>query len=277
MTHLKFLLTSSLLAVGLSLSACSAPQSGSEGSSALTAEYDATKVSVKEQRQQISKNWQYLENPVKDIAAANAMEDWTSVDLPHTWNADDTTDVITGYRRDASWYRKQLNLTPEAGKRYFLHFEAAQMKASVYVNGKKSGDHVGGYTAFDIEITEQVKDGVNDVLVRVDNGVDFDLIPSQKADFFQYGGLTRDVFVVTRPTTYLEQVRVNTDVNAERAIVTFNPFVDGSGDFGPATYSTVVKGPDGEIVSKSDASEITLENPQLWSPDTPNIIASQLR
>ena len=271
MTHLKFLLTSSLLAVGLSLSACSAPQSGSEGSSALTAEYDATKVSVKEQRQQISKNWQYLENPVKDIAAANAMEDWTSVDLPHTWNADDTTDVITGYRRDASWYRKQLNLTPEAGKRYFLHFEAAQMKASVYVNGKKSGDHVGGYTAFDIEITEQVKDGVNDVLVRVDNGVDFDLIPSQKADFFQYGGLTRDVFVVTRPTTYLEQVRVNTDVNAERAIVTFNPFVDGSGDFGPATYSTVVKGPDGEIVSKSDASEITLENPQLWSPDTPNI------
>jgi len=118
---------------------------------------------------------------------------WESVDLPHTWNADDTTDVITGYRRDGSWYRKQVTLNTEEGKRYFLHFEAAQMKASVYVNGAKAGDHVGGYTGFDIEITDQVKSGDNEVLVRVDNGVDKDLVPSQKADFFQYGGLTRDV------------------------------------------------------------------------------------
>jgi beta-galactosidase len=271
MTHLKFLLTSSFLAVGLSLSACSAPEAGSQSESATAAEYAATKVAVKDKRQKISKGWQYLENPVMDVAAANDMEDWDTVDLPHTWNADDTTDVITGYRRDGSWYRKQLDLAPEEGKRYFLHFEAAQMKASIYVNGKKAGDHIGGYTGFDIEITEQVTTGDNDILVRVDNGVDFNLVPSQKADFFQYGGLTRDVFIETRPTTYLEQVRVNTDVNAERAIVTFNPFVDGSGDFGPATYTTIVKGPDGKIVSESDAAEITIANPELWSPDTPNI------
>jgi len=221
---------------------------------------------VKDKRQKISKGWQYLENSVVDVAAANAMEDWDAVDLPHTWNADDTTDVITGYRRDGSWYRKQLDITPEDGKRYFLHFEAAQMKASIYVNGKISGEHVGGYTGFDIEITNEVIAGDNEVLVRVDNGVDFNLVPSQKADFFQYGGLTRDVFIETRPTTYLEQVRVNTDVNAERAIVTFNPFVDGSGDFGPATYTTIVKGPDGKIVSESDAVEVTIANPELWSP-----------
>jgi len=209
-----------------------------------------------------------------DVAAANAMEEWDAVDLPHTWNADDTTDVITGYRRDGSWYRKQLDLTPEEGKRYFLHFEAAQMKASIYVNGKIAGEHVGGYTAFDIEITDQVIAGDNDVLVRVDNGVDFNLVPSQKADFFQYGGLTRDVFIETRPVNFIEQIRVNTDVNAERAIVTFNGFLDflePSGVKNSYELRTIVKGPDGEVVSDTTDTEITIGNPQLWSPDTPNI------
>jgi len=100
------------------------------------------------------------------------------------------------------------------------------MKASIYVNGKIAGEHVDGYTGFDIEITDQVKAGNNEVLVRVDNGIDFDIVPSQKADFFQYGGLTRDVFIETRPVNYIEQIRVNTDVNADRAIVTFNGFLD---------------------------------------------------
>jgi beta-galactosidase len=274
MTHLKFLLTSSFLAVGLSLSACSAPEAGSQSESATAAEYAATKVAVKDKRQKISKGWQYLENPVMDVTAANEMEAWDAVDLPHTWNADDTTDVITGYRRDGSWYRKQLDLTPEEGKRYFLHFEAAQMKASIYVNGKKAGSHVGGYTGFDIEITDQVIAGDNEVLVRVDNGVDFNLVPSQKADFFQYGGLTRDVFIETRPVNFIEQIRVNTDVNAERAIVTFNGFLDFSEPSGVENsyeLRTIVKGPDGEVVSDTTDTEITIENPQLWSPDTPSI------
>ena len=274
MTHLKLLLTSSLLAVGLSLSACSASTSGSTSDNAAAAEYAATKVAVKDKRQKISKGWQYLENPVLDVADANAMKAWEAVDLPHTWNADDTTDVITGYRRDGSWYRKQLELSPEDGNRYFLHFEAAQMKASIYVNGKKSGDHIGGYTGFDIEITDQVKAGENDILVRVDNGIDFDIVPSQKADFFQYGGLTRDVFIETRPVNFIEQIRVNTDVNAERAIVSFNGFLDfakPSGVENSYELRTVVKGPNGDVVSDSTDAEVTIENPQFWSPDTPNI------
>jgi len=82
MTHLKFLLTSSFLAVGLSLSACSAPETGSQSESATAAEYAATKVAVKDKRQKISKGWQYLENPVMDVTAANEMEAWDAVDLP---------------------------------------------------------------------------------------------------------------------------------------------------------------------------------------------------
>ena len=270
MIRFKLLLTTSILGLGLTLGACQAGQAPTQiGAAAI--DVAVTSVAITQPRQHISPNWLYLENPATDVKDASDMAGWVRVDVPHSWNTDDTTDVITGYRRDGSWYQKVIDLSVEAEKRYFLHFEAAQMKADIYVNGQKSGSHIGGYTAFDIEVTDQVKDGDNTIMVRVDNGVNFDIVPSQKADFFQYGGLTRDVFVVTRPTTFLEQVRVNTDVNADRAVVTFNPFVDGVGDIGPATYRTVITGPDGAVVSDSDVAEVIIENPQFWSPGTPNL------
>lgn len=274
MMHLKTILTASALA--LSLVAC---RSGSDMTA--DADYAATLFSVKSDRQKISVGWQYLENATNDPKVANAMNDWNSVDLPHTWNALDTTDIETGYRRDGSWYRKQLNLTPADGQRYFLHFEAAQMRADIYVNGAKSGDHIGGYTAFDIEITDQIKAGANEVLVRVDNGVDFDIVPSQKADFFQYGGLTRDVWVETRPENYLKQVRVNTpEVSKESATVIFNPITDVTDGFDVSGYKFYLAVPNGDytpmLETNADPEDkafftTTIENPELWSPDSPNI------
>ena len=270
MTSLKSAITVSTLA--LMMAGCQ-PQSQSESrpNTLATASLDSvsTLTAITSDRQKISENWQYLENATRDAKQADRLDAWEAVNLPHTWNADDTTDIETGYRRDGSWYRKQIEITPEG--RTFLHFEAAQMKADIYVNGTSAGGHVGGYTAFDIEITEHVKTGTNEILVRVDNAVDKNLVPSQKADFFQYGGLTRDVWVETRPETFLEQVRVNSDVNADRAIVSLKTFVDGVGDWGPESYRTVITGPDGDTVIETDSLEFTIDNPKLWHPDTPNL------
>ena len=270
MTSLKSAITVSTLA--LMMAGCQ-PQSQSESrpNTLATASSDSvsTLTAITSDRQKISENWQYLENATRDAKQADRLDAWEAVNLPHTWNADDTTDIETGYRRDGSWYRKQIEITPEG--RTFLHFEAAQMKADIYVNGTSAGGHVGGYTAFDIEITEHVKTGTNEILVRVDNAVDKNLVPSQKADFFQYGGLTRDVWVETRPETFLEQVRVNSDVNADRAIVSLKTYVDGVGDWGPESYRTVITGPDGDTVIETDSLEFTIDNPKLWHPDTPNL------
>ena len=231
-----------------------------------------TLVTIKEDRQQISQGWQYLENAAKDVAVANNMRGWEAVDLPHTWNATDTTDVITGYRRDASWYRKLVSLKPAADKRYFLHFEAAQNKAQIYVNGKKAGSHIGGYISFDIEITQQLILGNNEILVRVDNGVDKDLVPSQKADFFQYGGLTRDVWLMTTPTNRLKQVQVSTPlVSKESASISLKPITDLSAGFVPANFKSTITAPNGEEVASGDALTFTINHPALWSPDSPSL------
>src|SRR5882762_2964258 len=155
--------------------------------------------------------WEYLQNNTADPAKAIAARPWIPVDLPHTWNAFDSVDPVPGYRRDASWYRKSINIAPATrGTGHALLFEAANMKADVYVNGVRVGGHVGGYLPFEIDISNVIHPGRNEVLVRVDNSIDRQLIPSQSSDFVLYGGLTRDVFMITRPPTYIAAVVIDT-------------------------------------------------------------------
>ncbi|WP_371194712.1 glycoside hydrolase family 2 protein [Glaciecola sp. SC05] len=254
------------------LMACDKVQTPESADTVNSLTSDLTMVIINNERQKISENWLYLENATTVITDARAMNDWQAVDLPHTWNANDTTDVITGYRRDGSWYRKAISLSPSPDKRYFLHFEAAQMKASVYVNGERAGEHIGGYISFDVEVSEFLQSGKNEILVRVDNGVDKDLVPSQKADFFQYGGLTRDVWLMSTPQQRLKQVRISTpEVSKQSASVTLENITDFVGDFTAAGFRTSITAPNGEVVVNTDGQSFTIDNPSLWSPDTPQL------
>ncbi|MEP5131298.1 sugar-binding domain-containing protein, partial [Nonlabens ulvanivorans] len=142
----------------------------------------------------INQDWQYLEHPTIDINEALEKQDWESVNLPHTWNALDATDLNPGYRRSSSWYKKDLEIEIIADNAvYELYFEGVNIVSEVYVNGTKVGGHIGGYIGFTVDITDVVKAGSNEVLVRADNSYDPEVIPSQKSDFFIYGGITRDV------------------------------------------------------------------------------------
>jgi len=122
MTLYKSLFTVSvgaILAAGCQASAPSGETTklASEVTEGAVASYNATRVAITSERQKISANWQYLENATRDPQSANDMSAWESVDLPHTWNADDTTDIVTGYRRDGSWYRKQIEMSHSRARR----------------------------------------------------------------------------------------------------------------------------------------------------------------
>jgi beta-galactosidase len=118
--------------------------------------------------------------------------DWQAVSIPHNWgweNAQQGKD----YYRGPGWYRRELDITPEAGKRYFLRFEAASLVADVYLNGKLLGEHRGGFGAFCYEITVNLSAiGTNLVAVRVSNKWEPDIAPLS-GDFSVYGGLYRPV------------------------------------------------------------------------------------
>ena len=118
------------------------------------------------------------------------------VDVPHTWNNLDGMDGGTDYYRDTCQYHKTF-AKPEfsAQEEVYLEFRGVNASAKVVLNGVTVATHDGGYSTFRAEITEHLKDE-NDLLVYVDNSVN-DRVYPQKADFTFYGGIYRDVNLLT--------------------------------------------------------------------------------
>ena len=120
---------------------------------------------------------------------------WQTVSLPHNWGWEDAQ-LGKNYYRGPGWYRRELAVGVQPGKRYFLRFEAASLVADVYLNGKYLGQHRGGFGAFCFEITKQLSEtGTNLLAVRVDNTKAPDIAPLE-GDFSVYGGLYRPVHLI---------------------------------------------------------------------------------
>ena len=159
----------------------------------------------------INKDWQYLENDTENISDALNIENWQEINLPHSWNSLDATDLVPGYRRSGSWYKKHVEISNvNANEIYELYFEGVNITSEVFVNGKKVGAHIGGYIGFTIDISSEIKSGKNEIVVRADNSYDPEIIPSQKSDFFIFGGITRDVWLQTKPKTHLANLKYTT-------------------------------------------------------------------
>ncbi|WP_420582289.1 glycoside hydrolase family 2 protein [Reichenbachiella sp.] len=232
----------------------------------------------------LNQDWLYLESPIVDVADVKSGEKWEEIDLPHSWNEEDAVDVIPGYRRSISWYKKELEfaeLTDD--KRYFLYFEGVNIKSTVFVNGQQAGAHVGGYLGFEIEITSLLLKGANTILVKVDNGYDREVIPSQKSDFFIYGGITRDVWLKTVDQTYISDLKISIDKvsnSSATADVHFN--IDGQLSTKHRVEVSLVD-PEGHEVARrtvdanSDNSvQFTTANPMLWHVDRPHLYTAKV-
>lgn len=127
----------------------------------------------------------------------------TTVNIPHTWNAEDTWDEKPGFYRDMCTYSRKLVINDDLeGRNVYIRFEGANQETELFVNGKSAGKHVGGYTAFIFDVTDLVKNGPNDILVNVTNRHNPD-IPPLSADFTFYGGIYRDVELVFTPNNQI--------------------------------------------------------------------------
>jgi len=102
------------------------------------------------------------------------------------------------------WYKKLFDYTKQDGKRLFLHFGAVNYMADVYLNGEKIGSHEGGYTPFQFEITGKVKNGGNAIIVKANNNRMGNGLPGYGFDWFNYGGITRDVDLIETNITYID-------------------------------------------------------------------------
>ncbi len=230
----------------------------------------------------INDHWLYLENHTQNINEAINSPNWTSLNLPHTWNAEDATDLNPGYRRDASWYQKKLNIAKvDKDQVYSLYFEGSNVTTKVYINGKEAGSHIGGYIGFSIDITKFIQEGNNDILVRVDNSYDIEIIPSQKSDFFIYGGITRDVWLVSKYKNHIENIKITTpEVSEKKASVQLVSSILNPDNSKDLSLIVTLKNPKGKKVASKKVlvsdktSTVTFENiknPELWDTEKPNL------
>ncbi|MTK54468.1 MAG: glycoside hydrolase family 2 [Paludibacter sp.] len=108
------------------------------------------------------------------------------------------------YFEGTIWYKKRFQNALQVGKRLFLYFGAVNYMADVYLNGEKIGSHEGGFTPFQFEITDKVKPGNNTIVVKVNNSRQANGLPGTGYDWFNYGGITRDVDLIETGNSYIE-------------------------------------------------------------------------
>jgi beta-glucuronidase len=121
--------------------------------------------------------------------------------VPGDWN---TQRESLLFYEGPMWYQRNFSYHHRPGVRGLLYFGAANYFSRVWVNGKKLGEHVGGFTPFDFDATEELNDGENSLVVEVDNTRHPDGVPALKTDWWNYGGLTRGVKLVNVPETYIQ-------------------------------------------------------------------------
>ena len=139
-------------------------------------------------------------NQEYDFATAPTMR------VPGDWN----TQVPQLFNYEGVlWYQRDFDFEPLAGTRTFLHVGAANYRSHVWVNQERICDHEGGYTPFDCEVTGVLHSGYNFVVIAVDATRLPDGIPSVAFDWFNYGGLTRDVSLVTVPNEFIDDYDVH--------------------------------------------------------------------
>lgn len=206
------------------------------------------------------------------------MKDWTFIyhdntktvlDLPHTWNAIDGQDGGNDYWRGTCSYEKNFK-KPEFDsekEQVYLQFHGVNASARVVLNGKEVCTHDGGYSTFRKDVTELLE-AENHLLVYVDNSVNTKVYP-QKADFTFYGGIYRDVELLTVSKNHFELdyyggqgICVTPEVigsDAKIRVQTWNNAPEG-------TVKVTLLDAEGNAVAEADGTDTTIEvkNVHLW-------------
>jgi len=195
--------------------------------------------------------------------------------VPGDWNTQ--ADRLFFYEGPL-WYQRDFDFVPAAGKRTFLHVGAANYRAWFWVNGKLACTHEGGFTSFDCEVTGLVHAGKNSIVAAVDNTRLPDGVPTLETDWWNYGGLTRDVSLIEVPQQFIDSYDLHLS-RADRKTIEGWVHVSGgkTGDevavkiAEAGASATATLGEDGRALVRLSTKQLT-----LWSPEHPKLYRVEL-
>jgi len=264
----------------------------------------------KERAVVLNEGWEFVKGDIGGVWEAlrdvklSALPEWTKINMPHSFNALDAVNPDVAYYQGPAWYRYYINpaLIKEGG-RSILYFEGAGQKTKVYIYDQLVGSHIGGYDEFRIDITEETKNFLSQkelaasfnnmipLVVRVDNSRDLEMIPSDLSDFNIYGGLYRNVSLLSLPEISIERVQITpkTDAENRKAEIKIKTCLYNPDNHNlPASLKYTIKDPDLKIIatgsidnietsSKDISIKVNLKKITLWDIDNPSLYSLELQ
>lgn len=169
------------------------------------------------------------------------------------------------------WYQRTFEAQKHPGRRQYLYFAGVSYETKVWLNGVEVGRHEGGFTPFQFDITDHVKDGANDLVVLVNNERRPDGIPAMSFDWWNYGGILRDVFFVNRPAVHIRDYKVQLKPDGGGIA----GYVQLEGADSPQEVTLAIEGLKvKETLTTDDKGFAPFEiqaKPDLWAPGNPKL------
>ena len=196
--------------------------------------------------------------------------------IPSDWN---TQDERLFFYEGTVWFKKSFQAVPIQDYRTLLYFGAVNYDCRVWVNGKEAGHHIGGFTPFNYDISDLIKEGENVVIVKVDNKRHAEDVPTQIFDWWNYGGITRNVKLVKVTPTYLEDYNLQlakADAKDKKRQISFSAHLNKK----EPGHKVTVFIPELKLEQQltTDAEGIVsgtlfvaTKKLQLWSPENPKL------
>jgi beta-glucuronidase len=190
--------------------------------------------------------------------------------VPGDWN---TQTPKLYYYEGPLWYERKFDAAPKPGTRTFFHIGAANYRAKLWVNGQHICDHEGGFTPFDCDVTAALKTGQNSAVINVDNTRIEDGVPTLNTDWWNYGGLTRDVSLVTVPDTFIDDFDLHLSRKDHNTI---EGYVHVQGAATGSTVHLSVPELSVSLDATTDSSgraaiSVLPQGLRMWAPETPKL------
>ena len=159
-------------------------------------------------------------------------------------------------------YKKEFSLDSRSSdEQIIIHFNGVYGRTKLLLNGQNVGNHLYGYTPFDVDITDASVDGQNVLEVIVDNT----LVPNTR--WYSGSGIYRMVTLIRRDRTHIDDVRINTVcINPPTIHVSCNM----------KNANVIIIDADGKIVAEGPLGDLVIENANLWSSKTPYLYTCQI-
>jgi beta-glucuronidase len=200
-----------------------------------------------------------------DLVEYDFDSDW-QVKVPGDWN---TQKEKLYYYEGLIWYQTTFDHACVSNEACTLYFEAVNYEATVYLNGTLLGSHTGGFTPFQFNVTGHLREGQNLLVVKVDNRRSKEAVPTLMSDWWNYGGITRSVRLVSTPMNHIFDYSVQLRKGSDRIIEGWVKVKNGEEGEG-VTIRIPELGQELEIPLEQGVASFSIEaQPELWSPENP--------